>query len=71
MKLGNTVCEYGNWPVEDETVFPTGFFDIGNMTFAEVYETKTEFVEFIKLVDDAKGLFLSFQTYCIQRSLNE
>ena len=67
LKLGNTVCEYGSWPIEDDTMFPEGFFDIGNMTFAQVYSVKKEFVEFIKLVDDAKGLFYSFQKYCLDR----
>jgi hypothetical protein len=59
--------DYGVWPIEDNTKFPTGFFDIGDLTFLEVYNTKKEFVDFIKLVDDATGLFGSFQNYCLGR----
>jgi hypothetical protein len=59
--------DFGVWPIADDTVFPTGFFDIGDKTFLEVYNTRKEFVDFIKLVDDATGLFGSFQTYCLGR----
>jgi hypothetical protein len=59
--------DFGEWPVADETVFPAGFFDIGERTFTWVYEHKKEFVEFIILVSNPTGLFLSFQKYCTQR----
>ena len=62
-----TLHDFGIWPIEDDTTFPVGFFDIGEMTFEEVYNTRKVFVEFIKLVDDASGLFCSFQTYCLDR----
>ena len=59
--------DFGIWPIADDTTFPVGFFDIGEMTFEEVYNSRKEFVEFIKLVDDASGLFSSFQSYCLGR----
>ena len=60
-----TNTKYGNYPICNDTLFPEGFYDIGNMTFYEVYQVKKEFVEFIKKVDNAKGLFYSFQKYCL------
>ena len=60
----NGVLSFGDWPVADTTVFPEGFFDIGLKTFLEVYKSKTEFVDFIILVDKPSGLFKSFQDYC-------
>jgi hypothetical protein len=58
---------FGYWAIADETIFPPGFFDIGDKTFTWVYEHKKEFVEFIILVSNPTGLFLSFQKYCVQR----
>ena len=63
-----TPRDFGVWPVANGTKFPHGFFDIGNKTFEEVYNTRKEFVNFIKSVEDASGLFESFQTYCFGRS---
>jgi len=62
-----TEKDFGEWPIADETRFPSGFFDIGEKTFKWVYEHKKEFVEFIILVENTTGLFQAFQTYCTQR----
>ena len=59
--------EFGYWAIDHGTTFPPGFFDIGNKTFTWVFENKKEFVEFIILVSNPTGLFLSFQKYCTQR----
>ena len=60
--------DYGVWPIEDNTKFPTGFFDIGDLTFLDVYNTRKVFVDFIQKVEDTKGLFAAFQKYCFERN---
>lgn len=53
-----------DWVVDDETVFPEGFFDIGLRTFKYVFLNKKEFVDFIILVTNPTGIFEAFQKYC-------
>jgi hypothetical protein len=56
-----------SWPVNDNTVFPKGFFDIGDKTFDWVYTNKKEFREYILEIKKATGLWKSFQDYVVKR----
>ena len=67
-KSENETPDYGVWPIADDTKFPPGFFNIGDQTFLEVYNTKKVFVDFIQRVEDTKGLFAAFQKYCFARN---
>ena len=56
-----------SWPVDDDTLFPIGFFDIGGKTFEWVYGNKTEFREYILEIRDATGLWKAFQDYVMHK----
>ena len=55
------------WPVNDLTLFPIGFFDIGGMTFDWVYTNKKEFRDYILEIKKATGLWKAFQDYVIMK----
>ena len=68
MKLMKTdLCSFGSWPVKDDTLFPKGFFDIGGKTFEWVFDNRKEFVEYIREITNATGLWKSFQDYILSR----
>ena len=56
---------HSDWPVDDLTMFPHGFFDIGGKTFKWVYDNKTEFREYILEITKATGLWKAFQDYVV------
>ena len=57
----------GSWAIDDNTMFPIGFFDIGGKTFEWVFENKTEFREHILQIREATGLWKAFQDYVIHK----
>ena len=49
----------------DSKIFPKNFFDIGEMTFEEVFKNKPDYVQFtINEMKNCTGLFLEWQEYC-------
>jgi hypothetical protein len=55
-----------------ETQWPKGFMDIGEKTFAWVYENRKEFVDFT-LTDMTKpsGIFAVWQNYCLSKNKHD
>ena len=55
-----------------ETQWPKGFMDIGEKTFAWVYENRKEFVDFT-LTDMTKprGIFEVWQNYCLSKTKHD
>ena len=52
----------------DENVWPSGFADIGDQTFAWVAENRPEWVDFtLHEMDEPSGLFLLWKTYLLKR----
>lgn len=55
-----------------EIIWPTGFCDIGDLTFEQVFNTKKEFVDFtINDMEKPKGMFKKWKIYCLERSKKE
>ena len=54
--------------LDDDICWPEGFMDIGDRTFAWVYDNRKEFVEFTLGMSKTTGLFKSWFQYC-QRKL--
>ena len=55
------------WPVDDLTLFPVGFFDIGGRTFDWVFANKKEFREYVLEIKKTTGLWKAFQDYVLMR----
>ena len=52
----------------DDLTWPDNFMDIGNKRFVWVFDNKKEFVDFtVKEMENPKGLFKKWQTYCKAR----
>ena len=48
--------------------WPEGFYDIGGLTFDEVYDRKKEFVNFVLHgMKNCTGMFKSFQDFCVRK----
>ena len=56
------------WIVDDHTLFPDTFPDVGGKTFLWVWLNRKEFVEFTLGMSKTTGLFKSWFQYC-QRKL--
>jgi hypothetical protein len=69
MSAGNTSIYFMDQIIKmtqmDNELFPTGFMNIGNMKFSNVYKTKPIFVDFtIEDMINCTGFFLKWQGYC-------
>jgi hypothetical protein len=52
------------WEARDYTRFPYFMTEFKNQTFKHVYETNQEYVDFMKKITEATGIFKAFQEYC-------
>ena len=59
-----TDWENFKWEARDCTKFPYFMTDFKNQSFKQVYETKQVYVDFMKKVTGATGIFKAFQEYC-------
>ena len=56
----------------DCTVWPTGFSDIGEKTFAWVREHRPDWVDFtLTEMKNPSGLFLEWKTYLLDKEVKE
>ena len=69
MQPANEWTNY-KWTAKDSTVFPSCMTDFAQMTFKQVYETDKKYVEFMRTIKEATGLFKAFQQYIELREIS-